>query len=81
MIIIYIIYATHPLILIDPCTKYGMPVSKQTEVTDRTRRHEKDYKFDLEVKGQGNIEIINVHPLKVIDACAKYGVSPCQIKK
>ena len=73
--------ATNPLMVIDPLANYGFPMSKKTEVTDRTRKPEKTYKFDLEVKGQGRIEIINVHPLKVIDACAKYGVSPCQIKK
>ena len=42
-------YATHPLIVKDPCAKYDMPMSKQTEVTGRTQRHHKTYKFALEV--------------------------------
>ena len=42
--------------VIDSCAKYGMPMSKLTEVTDMT----KAYKFDLEVKVQGRIWIMNV---------------------
>ena len=32
-------YLTHPLIVINPCAKYGMSMSKLTEVTGRTWRH------------------------------------------
>ena len=34
-------YLTHPLMVIDTCAKYGMPMSKLTEVTGQTWRHEK----------------------------------------
>ena len=34
-------YLTHPVMVIDPCAKYGMPMSKQTEITGRTWRHDK----------------------------------------
>ena len=65
-------YLTHPLMVIDPCAKYGMPMSKLTEVTGWTWRHDKSYeldtktcqkpyKFDLEVKVQSRIWIMNVH--------------------
>ena len=53
-------YATQPvpLIVIDTSAKYGMPMSEQTEVTGRTRRHEK--KIDLRIKGQYRIGIMNL---------------------
>ena len=46
------IFATHLFIMIHPCTKYGMPISKQTEVFGRTLRHKYinltlESKFDL----------------------------------
>ena len=53
-------YLTHPLMVIDPCAKYGMPMSKLTEVTGRTSGHDKGHKFDLEVKGQHRIRNMNV---------------------
>ena len=31
------IYATHRLIVVQPCAKYGMPTSKNKEVMARTR--------------------------------------------
>ena len=53
-----------------PCAKYGMPMSKLTEVTGRT----KAYKFDLEVKGQHRIRNMNVR------VTSSYGDRPmCQI--
>ena len=47
---------THPPLVIDPYAKYGMPMSKLTEVTAMT----KAYKFDLEVKGQHRIGNMNI---------------------
>ena len=54
-------YLTHPLMVIDLCAKYGMPMSIFTEVTGRTWGHDKAYNFDLDVKGQYRIRIINIH--------------------
>ena len=67
-------YWTLSLMVIDPCAKYGMPMSKLTEVTGRTWRHDdttKAYKFDLEVKGHQQIGINIVQRLMVIHPCAK----------
>ena len=54
------IYATHPLMVVDPCAKYGMPMSKQTEVTNRRKTCQKPNEFNFEVKGQHRIGIKNV---------------------
>ena len=43
---------THSLMVIDPCAKYGMPMSKQTEIQVGYEHTTKTYKFYLEVKGQ-----------------------------
>ena len=67
-------YWTLSLMVIDPCVKYGMPMSKLTEVTGRTWRHDdttKAYKFDLKVKGHQQIGINIVQRLMVIHPCAK----------
>ena len=54
-----LMYLTHPLMhmVIDPCAKCGMPMSKPTDVTERRWRHDMTevYKFDHEVKGQHRI--------------------------
>ena len=52
-------HATHPLKVIDPCAKYGMPMSKQKLSYD-TNTCQIPYKFDLEVKSQHRIIIMNV---------------------
>ena len=75
-----LMYMTHPLMVIDPCAKYGMPMSKLQD------GHKKDdmtktLKNDLNVKDQqrnGNMSA-RVSLLMVIDSCDKY-VSQCQIK-
>ena len=46
--------------VIDLCAKYGMPMSNLTEVTGRTWRQYKAYNFDLDVKGQYRIRIMNI---------------------
>ena len=43
---------THSLMVIDPRAKYGMPMSKQTEIQGGYEHTTKTYKFYLEVKGQ-----------------------------
>ena len=55
-------YSTHPLLVIDPCAKYGRPMSNQKKsYRPDTKTCQKPYKFDLEVKVQGRIWIMNVH--------------------
>ena len=49
-------YLTHPLIVIDPCAKYGMPMSNLTEVTSRTWRHIWQKPINLTLRNRiGNI--------------------------
>ena len=55
-------YLTHPLMVLDPCAKYGMPMSQLTEITGPGHKDmKKAYKFYLQVKGQHRIGIMNVH--------------------
>ena len=43
------------------CDKYGMTISKQENPVALTRSHvKKPYKFDVEVKGQRCIRIMNI---------------------
>ena len=54
-------YLTHPLMVIDPCAKYGMPMSNLTEVTGRTWKHDKSQEMWPKVEGQhqfGNVLVI-----------------------
>ena len=50
----------HFLLVIDPCAKYRIPMSKQTEIQVGYEHTTKTYKFYLEVKGQRCIMIMNV---------------------
>ena len=69
-------YVLHLLMVVDLCVKYGMPMSNQKIVMGRTQKHvQKPYKYDLKVKVQGRIWIVNVratHRLMVMRPCAKY---------
>ena len=67
-------YATHPLMMIDSCTKDDMPMSKQKHVNVLTQTCQKPYKFDLEVKRQRRIGITNVR-----DALTHGDTPMCQI--
>ena len=82
-------YKTRPLIVIEPCANYGIPMSKQTGVTGRIQKHhqkkkkidgsdmetrQKPFKFDPGVKSQRLIGIINLRDI------LSYGDTPmCQI--
>ena len=65
------IYATHRLMVKDPCAKYG----NQKKGMVRTRKQsQKPYKFDLKVKVQGSIWIMNLRDT------SSHGDTPmCQI--
>ena len=70
-------YLSHPLMVIDPCAKYGMPKSKLTEVTVGHEVMTKSYKFDLEIKGKHWVGNMNVHHLLMVkNSCAKFGKHP-----
>ena len=64
-------YLTHPLMVIDPCAKYGMPMSKQTEVTCWTWRHDKSLRSKVNI--QLRSWMYATHRFMVIHPCAKYG--------
>ena len=53
--------ATHPLMVIDACAKYGKPMSKHTNVTGWTQKYDKKPIHLTFVKGQCRIGITNVH--------------------
>ena len=55
-----LMYVSHLVMLITPYAKYGKPMSNQKIVMGRTKTYQKPYKFDLEIKVQGRIWIINV---------------------
>ena len=70
---IQIIYS---LMVITPCAKYGMLISKQTEVMVWTRRH---FKTSINLTLRSKFKVLSgswmyvTHPLNMIDPCAKYG--------
>ena len=54
-------YVIHPLIVIDPCAKYGMPMSKQTELIKKPLQSTNDIAclYNISNKQLQNIQIIN----------------------
>ena len=53
-------YLTHLLMVIDPCAKYDMTAKANRSFRSVMKTNQKPYKFDLEVKGQCRIRIMNV---------------------
>ena len=70
-------HLTNCLIVIHPCAKYGMSIEKIKEFVD-TNQCYKTYNFYLEVKVQGNIQVIKVCKASafglVLHPCAKWYV-------
>ena len=70
-------YGTHRLMGLDPCAKYDMPMSKQSEVTDRTRRHVKK-PINSTLKSKVNVLsgswMCVKHRLMVIVSCSNVNV-------
>ena len=66
---------SHLFMVIDPCAKYGKPMSKQkNSYGPDTKTCQKTYKFDLEVNVQGRFWIIYLRDT------SSYGDTPmCQI--
>ena len=65
-------HATHLLMLVIICTKYGKNPSRTVDATERTR-FSKSRPNDLENIGQGQRSLHVTHPLMLMKICAKYG--------
>ena len=71
-------HATHLLMLVIICTKYGKNPSRTVDATERTR-FSRSRPNDLEDIGQGQRSLYATHPLMVVIICAKYGKNPSRI--
>ena len=71
-------HATHLLMLVIICTKYGKNPSRTVDATERTR-FSKSTPNDLEDIGQGQRSSHATHPLMLVIICAKYGKNPSRI--
>ena len=68
-------HATHPLMLVIICTKYGKNPSRTGDATERTR-FSRPRPNDLEDLGQGQRSLYVTQPLILVIICAKYGKNP-----
>ena len=71
-------HATHLLMLVIICTKYGKNPSRTVDATERTR-FSRSRPNDLEDIGQGQRSLYATHPLMLVIICAKYGKNPSRI--
>ena len=71
-----LMYATHCLMVIHPCAKYGKPMSYQKKVMGWTRKHVKN-PINLTLRSKFKVVsgswMYATHRLMVIHPCAKYG--------
>ena len=65
-------HATHLLMLVIICTKYGKNPSRTVDATERTR-FSRPRPNDLEDIGQGQRSLYATHPLTQVIICATYG--------
>ena len=65
-------HATHLLMLVVICTKYGKNPSRTADATERTR-FSRPRPNDLEDIGQGQRSLYATQPLILVSICAKYG--------
>ena len=68
-------YATHLLMLVIICTKYGKNPSRTVDATERTR-FSRSTPNDLEDIGQGQRSSHATHLLMLVIFCTKYGKNP-----
>ena len=63
--------------VIHTLARFGMPMSKIKYDLARTQIHGQNINFDIETKGQGQTEVMNVmtHRPKVIHSYAEYGMT------
>ena len=71
-------YATHLLMLVIICIKYGKNPSRTIDATERTR-FSRSRPNDLENIGQGQRSLHATHPLMLMMICAKYGKNASRI--
>ena len=71
-------YATHLLMLVIICTKYGKNPSRTVDATERTR-FSRSRPNDLWNIGQGQRPLHATHPLMLMMICAKYGKNASRI--
>ena len=71
-------HATHLLILVIICTKYGKNPSRTVDAPERTR-FSRSRANDLENIGQGPRSLHATHPLMLMMVCAKYGKNASRI--
>ena len=71
-------HATHILMLVIICTKYGKNPSRTVDATERTR-FSRSRPNDLENIGQGQRSLHATHPLMLMMICAKYGKNASRI--
>ena len=68
-------HATHLLMLVIICTKYGKNSSRTVDATERTR-FSRSRPNDLENIGQGQRSLHATHPLMLMMICARHGKNP-----
>ena len=71
-------HATHILMLVIICTKYGKNPSRTVAATERTQ-FSRSRPNDLENIGQGQRSLHATHPLMLMMICAKYGENASRI--
>ena len=71
-------HATHLLMLVIICIKYGNNPSRTIDATERTR-FSRSRPNDLENIGQGQRSLHATHPLMLMKICAKYGKNTSRI--
>ena len=77
-------YVSHLLMVIDPRTKYGKPMSNQKIVMGRTQKNFKnpiDFTLRSKFKVVSGSWMYATHRLMVIHPCAKYGIPKSNQKK
>ena len=72
------LHATHPLMLVIICGKYGKNPSRTVDTTERTR-FSRSRPNDLENIGQSQRSLHATHPLTLMMICAKYGKNASRI--
>ena len=71
-------HATHLLMLVIICIKYGKNPSRTIDATERTR-FSRSRPNDLESIGQSQRSLHATHPLMLMMICAKYGKNTSRI--
>ena len=72
------LHATHHLMLVIICVKYGKNPSRTVNATERTR-FSRSRPNDIEIIGQGQMSLHATHPLMLMMICAKYGMNASRI--